>query len=99
MARPAGQLERHRRPVERPSRPIPRIAAVDPDRWQLEESRSVKSVWVWRAFLLLSLVAAGIVIIFATNGKTSYAIAWGVIAAGWFAISMWLWSQHHKLDQ
>ena len=71
---------------------------MSPDRWQLEESRQVRSVWVWRAFFLLSLVALGIVIIFATNGKTSYAIAWGVIAAGWFAISMWLWNQHNKLS-
>jgi hypothetical protein len=79
--------------------PLPRIAAVSPDRWQLGDSRSVRSVWVWRAFFLLSLVAVGVVIIFATNGKTGYAAAWGVIAAGWFAIAMWLWSQHNKLDQ
>lgn len=71
---------------------------MSPDRWQLENSRQVRSVWVWRGFLLLSLVAVGFVIIFATGGKTAYAIAWGVIAAGWFAISMWLWNQHNKLS-
>lgn len=66
--------------------------------WDVQESRSVRSVWVWRGFLLLSLVAIGFVIILADNGKTSFAIAWGIIAAGWFAISMWLWYQHHKLN-
>lgn len=68
------------------------------DRWEVGDSRSVKSVWVWRAFLLLSLVALGIVILFATNGKTGLAIAWGVIAAGWFAISMFLWKKHSELE-
>ena len=48
---------------------------------------------------MLSLVAAGIAIIFGTNGKTGYAVAWGIIAAGWFAISMWLWNQHNKLER
>lgn len=68
------------------------------ERWRPEDSASVRSVWIWRSFLLLSLVALGIVIIFATNGRTGYAAAWGVIALGWFAVSMWLWSQHNKLD-
>ena len=80
--------------------PVPRIDGVGPeDRWHIEESRSVRSVWVWRGFFLLSLVAVGIAIIFATNGRTSLAVGWGIIAAGWFAISMWLWNQHNKLDQ
>ena len=74
------------------------LRRVGDDSWKPEESSSVRSVWIWRAFLLLSLVAVGIVIIFATNGKTGYAAAWGVIAAGWFAISMWLWNQHNKLN-
>lgn len=76
-----------------------RLAPVPDDRWSVQESRSVQSVWVWRGFLIMSLVAVGIVIIAATNGKTSFAAAWGVIAAGWFAISMWLWYQHNKLDK
>lgn len=56
-------------------------------------------MWVWRGFLLMSLIAIGIVIIAATNGKTGFAAAWGVIAAGWFSIAMWLWYQHNKLDK
>ena len=68
------------------------------DRWEVGDSRSVKSVWVWRAFFLLSLVALGIVILFATNCRTGLAIAWGVIAAGWFAISMFLWKKHSELE-
>lgn len=81
-----------------------RLAAVGDDRYPAEDrysvqdSRSVRSVWVWRGFLLMSLVAIGIVVIFATNGRTGLAAAWGVIAAGWFAIAMWLWHQHNKLD-
>jgi hypothetical protein len=71
---------------------------VPQDRWQLDESRSVRSVWVWRAFLLLSLVAVGVVIIFATNGKFGLAVGWGVIAAGWFAVAMFLWKRHSELE-
>jgi hypothetical protein len=44
------------------------------------------------------MVAAGITIIFATNGKNGLAIGWGIITAGWFSISMWLWRQHNRLD-
>ena len=75
-----------------------RLATVPDDRWSVEESRTVRSVWVWRGFLLMSLVAVGIVIIFATNGKTTYAALWGVIAAGWFAISMFLWKKHNDME-
>jgi hypothetical protein len=57
-------------------------------------SRSVESVWVWRGFLLLSLVALGLCIAFAAGGQLFYAVAWAVIAAGWFTVSMWLWRQH-----
>ena len=73
------------------------VGTVKEDRYSVEESRSVRSVWVWRGFLMMSLVALGVVIILAGNGKTGYAIAWGVIAAGWFAISMWLWRQHNRM--
>jgi hypothetical protein len=61
-------------------------------------SRSVQSVWVWRAFLLLALVALGLCIAFAYGGVLLYAVAWAVIAAGWFATSMWLWRQHLEWD-
>jgi hypothetical protein len=44
----------------------------------------------------MSLVAAGIAIILAGNGATTFAALWGVIAAGWFGISMWLWRMHTK---
>ncbi|HTW21034.1 MAG TPA: hypothetical protein VME70_12585 [Mycobacteriales bacterium] len=61
-------------------------------------TRSVQSVWVWRAFLLMSLVAFGLCLTFVTNGWLLYASAWGVIGAGWFAISMWLWRKHVRED-
>jgi hypothetical protein len=66
--------------------------------FSLEDSRFVRSVWVWRAFLLLSLVGVGVAIIFATNGKTTDAILWLVIAGGWFLFAMGLWHKHNKLD-
>ena len=76
----------------------PTLQAMAGDRFSVEDSKSVRSVWVWRAFLFMSLVAVGIAIILGTNGATMFAILWGVIAAGWFGISMWLWYQHNKLD-
>lgn len=57
-------------------------------------SRSAQSVFVWRAFLLLSFIALGICLSCALDRRSAYAVAWGVIAAGWFAISMFLWRQH-----
>ena len=69
------------------------------DRWEVDESRTVRSVWAWRAFFLMSLVAVGIAIILATNGKTTYAALWGVIAAGWFGVSMFLWKKHTEVDR
>jgi hypothetical protein len=61
-------------------------------------SRSAQSVWVWRAFLFLSLIALGLCLSFAVGGRLLYAVAWGVITAGWFGIAMWLWRQHLRLD-
>ncbi len=75
------------------------LAAVAADRYQVNESRSVRSVWVWRGFLLMSLVAVGIAILLAGNGATTFAIMWGVIAAGWFAIAMWLWRMHSTMEE
>jgi len=72
------------------------LRAMSEDRYSVGDSRSVRSPWVWRAFLLMSLFAFGIVIILASSGNSGFAIAWGVIAAGWFAISMWLWRQHTR---
>jgi hypothetical protein len=70
---------------------------VKGDRYEVSESRSVRSPWVWRAFVIMALVAVGIDIILAGNGaRTFYLVAWGVIAAGWFGIAMWLWHQHNK---
>jgi hypothetical protein len=52
---------------------------------------------VWRAFLFLSLVALGLCVSFAAGGRQFYAISWGMIAAGWFGISMFLWRAHVRL--
>jgi hypothetical protein len=61
-------------------------------------SKSVQSVWVWRGFFFMSLMAVGLCISFAQSGLTVFAAAWGVIGAGWFATSMWLWRRHVRDD-
>jgi hypothetical protein len=61
-------------------------------------SRSVQSPWVWRGFVFMSLIALGICITLASVGQGLYAAAWGVIAAGWFGIAMWLWRRHIRDD-
>jgi hypothetical protein len=61
-------------------------------------SRSVQSVWVWRGFFFMSLIAVGLVIDFAGQGLTLYAALWAIIAVGWFSISMWLWRKHVRDD-
>lgn len=75
------------------------LAAVPNDRFEVNQSRSVRSVWVWRGFLLMSLMAVGIAVVLAGNGATTYAVLWGVIAAGWFVISMWLWRMHSVMEE
>jgi hypothetical protein len=37
-----------------------------------------------------------LVIILLGNHQTTLAALWGVIAAGWFITSMWLWRQHSR---
>jgi hypothetical protein len=61
-------------------------------------SRSVQSVWVWRGFFFMSLIAVGLVISFAEQGLRFYSLMWAVIAVGWFGISMWLWRRHVQDD-
>lgn len=74
------------------------LAIVPDDRYEVRGSRSVRSVWVWRGFFLMSLIALGVAILFAGNGLTTFAVLWGVIAAGWFGISMWLWRLHSEVS-
>ena len=61
-------------------------------------SRSVQSPWVWRGFLFMSLIAFGLCLTFASGRQLFFAVAWGVITAGWFTISMWLWRKHVRDD-
>jgi hypothetical protein len=61
-------------------------------------SKSVQSVWVWRGFFFMSLIAVGLVISFADQGLRFYALMWAIIAVGWFGISMWLWRKHVQDD-
>lgn len=57
-------------------------------------TRSAQSPWVWRGFLFMSLIAFGLCLSLALSGQRLYAIAWGFITVGWFAIAMWLWRRH-----
>jgi hypothetical protein len=61
-------------------------------------SRSVQSPFVWRMFVFMSLIALGLCITLASVGNTLFAAAWAVIAAGWFAVGMWLWRRHVRDD-
>jgi hypothetical protein len=61
-------------------------------------SRSVQSPFVWRMFVFMSLIALGLCITLASAGQDRYAGAWAVIAAGWFAVGMWLWRKHVRDD-
>jgi hypothetical protein len=61
-------------------------------------SRSVESVWVWRGFFFMSLVALGLAISFVDTQRVGFAAAWGIIAVGWFSLSMWLWRKHVRDD-
>lgn len=68
------------------------------DTWDVDESRSVRSAWIWRGFLMMSMLAIGISILLFTSAHRYRTMAelWLVIAAGWFAISMWLWRKHSQ---
>jgi hypothetical protein len=70
--------------------------AMSNEKWDVSESRSVRSGWIWRGFLFLSLFGIGIAIIMDANHHGSLAVLWLVIAAGWFATAMWLWRQHSR---
>jgi hypothetical protein len=95
MARkPAGRVTPSKR-ATKPSKSEDRLRAGS-QKWNVQESRSVRSGWIWRAFLMLTLLAVGVAIIMEANRQGTLAILWVVIAAGWFATSMWLWRQHSR---
>jgi hypothetical protein len=70
-------------------------APAEGKRFRLPDgSRSVQSRWVWRGLFFMALIALGLCLTFVAGGHGGLAAAWGVIAAGWFGFSMWLWRQH-----
>ena len=64
----------------------------------LDTSFSVQSPWVWRGFLFLALIAFGLCLALAQTGRVLFALAWAVIALGWFGFAMWLWRKHVRQD-
>ena len=69
------------------------------EKWEVRDSRSVRSPWVWRAFLMMTLLGIGVAIIMGANHHGTLAALWVVIAAGWFGISMWLWRMHRSEER
>jgi hypothetical protein len=61
-------------------------------------SRSVQSPFVWRLFVFMSLIGLGLCITLAAAGRTTFAAAWAIIAAGWFTVGMVLWRRHVRDD-
>ena len=70
--------------------------AMSNEKWDVQESRSVRNPWAWRGYFMVSLMFIGVAIILNGNHHQTFAILWVVIAAGWFAASMWLWRQHSR---
>jgi hypothetical protein len=103
--KPSGRVSPHKgRAVPAASAAQPAQPAAQPaqpdkarsERWDVQQSRQVRSGWVWRGFLILTLLGVGVAIIMAGNHHRTLALLWLVIAAGWFAMSMWLWRQHSR---
>jgi hypothetical protein len=70
--------------------------AMSSEEWDIKQSRSVRTGWIWRGFFVLSLFAIGVAITMEANHHATLAILWLVIGAGWLATSMWLWRQHSR---
>lgn len=62
-----------------------------------DESKSVRSPWVWRAFAMMALVALGLVVTFAADGVVGYAVAWAIIALAWTVTAGLLWRAHLRV--
>jgi hypothetical protein len=72
------------------------LQAMSNEKWEVKDSRSVRSGWIWRGFLMLALLAIGVAIIMGANHHAALAVMWLVIAGGWFAVAMWLWRMHGR---
>jgi hypothetical protein len=70
--------------------------AMSNEKWDVSQSRSVRSGWIWRGFLMLTLFGIGVAIVLDANHHGTLALLWLVISAGWLATSMWLWRQHSR---
>lgn len=49
------------------------------------------SVWAWRAFALLALVALGLALSFFMSQRPTFGVAWIVITLGWGGLAGRLW--------
>lgn len=96
MARkPTGRvtLPKGAAPKARPTKP------AKGEKWIVQDSRSVRTPWIWRGFLALAMLAVGVALILNGNHHGTLAVLWLVIAAGWTATALWLWRKHrHYMD-
>ncbi len=68
-------------------------------RYEPEEPRPARFVWVWRGFFLIAAVAVAISAALLYNGAETFGIMWAVVAAGWAAIGVWLRGMHARMGQ
>jgi hypothetical protein len=62
-----------------------------------DDSRSVRSPWVWRGFAAMALVALGLLLTFALDGRTGFAVAWAVIFVAWGGVAALLFRRHVRI--
>ncbi len=64
-----------------------------------EKPRPPRSAWVWRGFLVTAAVALLFAVALAYHGSTGAAVGWGVVAAAWLALALWLRGKHLTMEE
>lgn len=62
-----------------------------------QQRMGATSVWVWRAFALLALVALGLALSFFVADRPLYGAAWLVITLAWGGLAGRLWNAQRRL--
>ena len=88
--------KRDLRPAKPESFKTRMLGVMSGERWDVSQSRSVRSGWAWRGMMVMSLLALGVAIILAGNHQATLGLLWVVIALGWFGVSMWMWRMHAR---
>ncbi|HWE56367.1 MAG TPA: hypothetical protein VG435_12705 [Acidimicrobiales bacterium] len=88
--KPTGRVTPPKRAVAQAAPP------ARPEKWEIDQSRIVKSPWGWRAVFIMALLEIGVALIMSGNHHATLAVFWLVISAGWVAGSIGLWRKHRK---